>query len=260
MIKTKSLFYYGFEVESGQNFIDFTEASTPLVNRIAELAPAKYSMTEFFSELARALTAAGTQSYTCTFNRATRIAQISAPASFTLLSFSGQFTAGTLWDKIGIDKTSDQSGTNVSGVNPAGKAYRPQFYLLDYLDSEKNKDAVDSSINETASGRVESITFGLKKLVEMNIGLINNYTWANDINVDYDINGIANAVEFMDNIIQKSRIEFMPDRDDVNTFETLRLESTEKSSKGTGYRLRESTNIAPDIFETGRLIFRKIEG
>ena len=76
-----------------------------------------------------------------------------------------------------------------------------------------------------------------------------------------DPNAVQNARDFLSFCIGKSRLEFMIDEADRNTFETVLLESTRKSRDGTAYELRELYNEnLLGYYETGRLEFRKIEG
>lgn len=254
----RSLFYFGFEVTKDNNLLDFTESTSPLVNRVAVLTPKYYSPTEFALEVSRALTIAGTQSYSVIFNRTLRSFDYSAGVSFTFKSNTGANASIGPWALMGIDTSSDPSGTSFSGFNDTGYAYRPQFPLLNYVPSENIQDAVEATISETGSGVIEVVRFGNKNLMECQISFINNHCWPSNSYIEQNLTGYEDALLFMREIVKKGHIEFMRDRTDVSNFETFVLESTPQNSKGLGFRLTEEFNFGEGIYTTGRLVFRKV--
>jgi hypothetical protein len=70
-------------------------------------------------------------------------------------------------------------------------------------------------------------------------------------------NGLADARSFLDYLITKAKVEFMPDRDTPNTFHNVLLEGTEYDKDGTAYKLK---NITRDVYTTGLLKFRGVIG
>jgi hypothetical protein len=254
------MFYYGFEVTEDYTILDFSEASTPLVERYAEIQAGYYSPTEFYAAIATAMSEAGTQAYSVDWNRTTRTTNFSAAANFTLKIASGSHSISTLWDLIGFNSAgADQSGTSIVTPNASGKIYEPQFYLLDYVPTENRQESIESSVNETGSGKVEIVKYGVRRFMECKISFINNYQ--NSVNgyLLYNPNGVADANDFMSDLIKKGHIEFIPDKTDVYTFETLMLENTEENRQGIGYKLKEDLQFGADYYTTGKLVFRKIE-
>jgi hypothetical protein len=259
-LKVRSSFYFGYEVTASNNIIDFIEAASPLTNRQAVLKKGYYTATSFFSEVARAMTDAGTIVFTAGFDRASRISTITAPAGFTINRDTGPNSTSTIYTILGYDEGSDKVGSPVIGDFASGLAYFPQFTLLDYLATDKIQESIESSINETGSGRLEIVKFGLRNFMECNIVFITNQHMAADCPIETNPTGVEDAVTFLQEITKRGKIEFMEDRDDPNTFETLILESTTKNGKGLGFRLAEDLATGDGFFTTGKLMFRKVEG
>lgn len=259
-LETKSMFYFGFEVTADLTSLDFTEDATPLLKRTATLTPGYYSPTEFYTHVAAQMTEAGTQTYTWAWNRTTRVPNVSAPADFSLDIASGGHAGTELWTLIGFDNTGlDKTGSNsYAGDFASGYVYRPQFFLLDYIPADENQEAVEATINETGSGRIEVIRFGVRKFAEFTMTMITNIGQPHGGLIDYNPTGKEDATFFLKELVKKGHIEFMPDRDDVETFQTLLLESTSKSSKGLGFKLVPD-EFGAEIYTSGKLVFRLIE-
>ena len=155
----------------------------------------------------------------------------------------------------------DQTGANsYSGIDVIGKEFLPQFFLLDYTPPENLQEAVDASINETGSGELEVIRYGTKKLMRCNIDFVTNENMGADSWIETNSTGIEDCLDFLRDITQKSKIEFMPDRDNASDFKTFVLESTASNRSGLGYELREKTGEGQiGYFTTGLLTFRLLE-
>lgn len=254
----RSQFYFGHEVTKDNNLLDFVEAATPLINRVATLVPKYYSPSEFAVEVSRALTAAGTQTYAVSLNRINRILTISSGLAFTLKANTGSNVSMGPWALLGLPTSSNYTGTSIVGVSQSGLVYRPQFPLLDYVPTSNIQDAVEATISETGSGKIETYRFGNKNLMECKISFINNYPLSGDSYIEQNFSGVDNARIFLQEIVKKGHIEFMYDRNKVDEFETVFLESTAQNSKGLGFRLREEFNYGEGFFTTDKLVFRKV--
>jgi hypothetical protein len=257
MLQTRSQFFYGHEVTDANKWIDFQEG----VNvRAAELRLGYYSLTEFLTECERAMEEVGSFDYSVTVNRSTRIVTITAGSTFSLLTSSGTHFGTDAFSLLGFSGADKTGASTYAGGSASGLQYRPQFFLQDYVDAEHNQEAVAAVINETGSGVIEVVKFGTRKFMECNIQFINDYHGSPDSLIEYDPNGVSNAVLFLQDLVKKGHIEFMPDRDDPETFQTFVLESTEKSQQGTGYRLFEDIeSYVAGYYRTGRLVFRQVE-
>lgn len=256
-IQTKSSFIYGFIIDSESTLLNFNEG---IIELTAELNPGSYSLTSMATEVARALNQIGTIEYVVTANRATRVFTISSTANFDLLCNTGSNVGLSGWEVFGFSVLTDKTGQSTyDGDFNAGKLFTPQFHLQDYISFDDWQGFASSSVNESASGVTEIYSLGSRQFSEFNIKYQNNgLSGSKGSSIDYDDNGVANLRSFMQFAITKGPIEFMQDRTDSNTFETMILEKSPGSSKGTEFKLKELTsrNLA-GWFETGKLKFRK---
>lgn len=255
MIYDFSTIYYGHTITSDNNFIDFDEGVGELT---AELSPGKYSLTEFQAEIKKALDNAGTLTYTVTLNRSVPAFTISSTANFDLLTTTGSHAGQSAFSLVGFSGA-DKTGASTYTGGQSGSIFNPQFKLQSYVSSDDLRSAIDASINESASGELEIVTFGTKKRVEFNLRLITNRPMDGHL-VRNNPSGVQDARLLLQYLITKAPIEIMYDSSDRDTFETLILESTTEDNKGTGYRLRELYDRGlPDIYETGVLKFRVVD-
>jgi hypothetical protein len=256
-LSTRSRFYYGVEIDSTNNQVDFTEAGVPMV---ATLSIGAYSFTDLATEFSRALNAAGDYTYTVTANRSTRTFTVATTGleNFELLGTTGVTVGTSALPDLGF--AADQTGTNTYTGTGVGTAYSPQFVLQSYVSSEDFRSAVDAVVNTSASGKVEIFSFGSEKFVEFNIRLATNVSQPTGHSIENSATGVEDLRLFMRHICNKFPVEFMADRDTPNTFETLILEKTPEDQKGVKYKLRElyDKNL-PGYYETGVLTMRVIE-
>lgn len=258
-LTTRSQFYYGVEITSANNLIDFREGAP---NLVATLRIGAYSLTDLAVEVARALNAAGDMDYTVTLDRDTRALTIAASGAFDILAGTGISLGASALPTLGFD-----SGSNYTAAishsytgNAVGSVYRPQFILQNHVSSEDFRRAADATVNRSASGRVEIFSFGEEKFVEFNIRYATDIAQPAGGPIENDATAIEKLRLFLRHLTSKFPVEYMPDRDDPDTFETLILEKTPEDSKGVGYRLRELYGEGlPGYFETGVLTLRVIE-
>lgn len=255
-LKTRTQFFYGFSVDSSNNKLDFDEGAGEIT---ATITIGDYSLSEFVIELQQQLNANGTQSYSVSVDRSTRFITISASSNFSLLITSGTNASTSVYSTAGFTGA-DLSGSNSYTGAAVGSVYTPQFYLDKYLPSTDNRKRTISTRKESASGKVEVVSWGETSEVRFNITLITNIDQgANSDAITTDLNGVQNARDFLDFITDIKPIEFMEDASNPSVFEKLILLSTPESSDGVNYELKELFNRGlPEYFETGRLTFRKL--
>ena len=243
---TKSKFYYGHTVDINNRNIDFQEGSTLFV---ATLRPRGYTLQGFATEINRAMNLVSENNYFVSVNRATRQIIIQGDEPFSLLPEGANIGTSAL-PLAGFVSNTPADTTQTGGAS--GKEFIPMFPLQDYTDFSIDKEAVDAVVNESASGRVESVFFGRSNFMTCNIRYQTNKKLRSTFNPD----GVAELIDFMDYITTKAEIEFMPNAGDPETFTPCLLESTSRSSIGVGYRLTESDGI-PGYLDSGRLVFRE---
>jgi hypothetical protein len=256
VISTKSVFYYIESVTNENFYLDFNEGSGQLS---AEIESGHYTHTALALAIQEAMNAVGTQAYAVAFNRTTRAYTISSVANFSLLLTTGTHAGSDIYSLIGFTGA-NRTGANTYTGSAAGSEYKPQFKLQDYVDIEDLQKAVQASVNKSASGLVETVTFGTEKFFEFNIPFITDIEQGSGSVVETNLTGVTDARLFMRFITSKRELEFMPDRNLRASFFTVLLESTEESSDGVGYRLKELyTKNLPYYYESGKLVFRLVE-
>lgn len=255
MINTKSSFYYGYTVTANNFALDFDEGLGELD---ASVAIKNYSFTTLANGVAVALNNKGSQTYSVTLNRETRKYTISASSNFDLLVTTGSRAGTSIFSLLGF--TSDKTGSNsYESDASSGVEYLPQFKLQDFVPSENIRRRIESKINQSSTGVVEIVSFGTVNFTEFNITNITDRPQSDGGLIDNDASAVSKARNFLEAITDKQLIEFMPDRDNKSTFETLLLESTPESKEGVEFKLKELfTRRLQDWFETGKLIFRKV--
>jgi len=253
MIFTDSAFYYGIEVTEDNRILFFDEGNGALV---AQLVAGKYSLTDLASETARALNEAGLLDYSVTVDRQSRLITISASDPFDLLlSESGNQVFGLL-GFTGADKEGSDSYT---GTLPVGLVYRPQFRLQGFVDFADNQKAVESTLNTSASGRVEVVRFGVARIMECEIRYITDIPQSVGSYFFSNPNGVLDARAFMIYAVTKGPMEFIPDICNPAIFTKCLLESTPESSIGVDFKLKELfTQNLPGYYTTGLLNFREV--
>lgn len=262
MITTLSQFYFGHSISNGSggslgNFtIDFIEPDDGNVEITASLNPGDYTLMEFIAEVERALNESGELTYTVSVDRETRLISISADGNFDLLTNSGSTQGTAVWDLLGFETAADYTGDdNYTADNPSGSVYRPQAVVQDYMGRDDNLEKQDASVNISASGQVQTVIYGDARFFEMNIKPITNLTGLHCNSFEEDSQAVLKARTFLSYAIQKSKMEFMPDRDDPDTFYNVLLESTKSDRDGVGFRLEP---LIKDYYETGLLKFREV--
>jgi len=252
-ITTYSGFTYGHEINSSNDFINFNEGSGELQTQIEV---GSYTLDSFLSAVLSAFNAEGSQEYTGSIDRETRKITIESIANFDLLVTTGSQSAISAFSLIGF--TSDKTGSNSYESDIAsGSFYEPQFLLQNYVDFVDNVKTSQASVNESANGVVEVVSFGRNTFMECNI------TLATDIvpqgAIKENINGISDLRSFMSYAINKNPIEFIPDISNKSSFIDCLLESTKLDPKGTGFKLYELySRKLTGYFETKTLTFRKL--
>jgi hypothetical protein len=255
-IRTRSVFYFVEEITEENFSLNFIEPNADNVELNAKLGIGSYTMSDLAIEVENKLNQTGQVTYNVTFDRDTRIMTIAGDDLFNILASSGSNIGITAWATIGF--TTDQTGlSSYNGDSAFGSEYLPQYFLQDYIDKNDNLDNIQSSINESASGDVEVVTFGDLRFYEFNIRWITDTLPKSGSWLEYRENAVQKARDFLTFCIRKQDLEFMPDRDTRGTFDKVILESTRASRNGTGFLLRELTGQGLDeYYETGRLRFR----
>jgi len=253
-LSTFSIFYYGYTVNAGNKFINFDEGAGELT---AQIEIGSYTLTEILVKIKTAMDAVGTDTYTVTVDRDTRIITIASDGTFSLLLSTGSQVGSSPFSLLGFTSGADTaSAASHAGDEASGFSYKPQFILQDFTDSDNWQEAIDSSVNESATGSLEVVNFGTRFFTEFSFKFISNLSQDHTI-IKNNPTGLADAQVFLREITTKNPVEIMFDISDRATFKKIVLESTPSSSTGTAYKLKELTGKnLPGYYEINNLKFR----
>lgn len=255
-LSTHSKFYYGFEVGSDNLYIDFDEGSGEL-SAVVEVG--SYTLTQFADKIQSALNETGTLEYVVTVDRATRKLTISADANFDLLLTSGSHSGTSVMPTAGFNGADLAGDDSYEGDSSTGTVYTTQFILQSHVDQEDNRAATYGTVNKSASGKIEVVTFGTESFIKFDIRYVNDRDNGPDGPIRYNPTGIDELRALMQYLTTKGPIEFMADEDAPSSFVSMFLESTPEDAMGLKFELKEQyAKGLPGYFDTGTLKFRVI--
>ncbi len=254
-LRTHSLIYYGLTITEDNYQLDFTDG---MDDYVAEIGLGAYSLEQLADEVASALNALGSPiAFTTSVDRATRKITIAGDGAFILLITSGAHFGTSIFNTLGFSGADTTLTTSHQGGQGAGSAYATQFICQSHVSSDDEQAAAYGTINKSASGKIEVVSFGTEEFTEFELKYITDVSMPSGGPIRTNASGVDNLRSLMQYLITKGPIEFMEDEDDSGAFETLILESTPDDSKGLKYKLKEMYGIGlPGFFETGVLKFR----
>lgn len=252
-IETYSAFIYGHTIDESNRYLDFSESA---VIKQAELTIGAYSITEFLTVLSNALNAAGNLDYTVNLDRSTRKITISATGSFDLLVDSGSNSEISVFTLAGFTGADRVGLTSYEGDIASGSFYEPQNILQSYTDFEDNKKTTNASVNQSASGKIEVVSYSVIGFAKFNIAPVSDIT--PQLSIKDDANARLNLRRFLEYCITKAPIEFIPDIESPGSFKKCLLESTQRSRNGVDFEIRRFKNLF-HYYQSGNLTFRELE-
>jgi len=254
MLKNRSAFYYGYVVSETSNTVRVDEGA----GDIDVIIPSgSYSLSKYVDVVSVALNDALDNEYIVTVDRDSRLITISSTVIFSLKVLD-IFPLNSGFPVMGFNEQVNLTGaTSYTGDSASGDAYFPQYLTQDYIPFDHSKEYQDGSVKSSASGEIEVVSFGLVNRMSLNIIGITDREMVVNSPWEHNPNGVADAVRFMDYLITKGAVEFIPDRENRNVFETCILDKTSKNRLGLGYELKENFDLL-GFYETQKLIFRKI--
>ena len=191
-----------------------------------------------------------------TVNKLEQLAAEKMGKEAALLVTSGTQSSISAFALMGF--TLDKTGSNsYESDNASGFFYEPQFLLQNFVDFQDNVKTAQASVNESASGLIEVVSFGKNEFMECNITLATDITPQSAIKEN--ANGVSDLRDFLNYAINKHPIEFVYDLNNPDIYEPCLLEKTQSDTKGTGFKLYELyARKLVGYFETKTLTFRKI--
>ena len=258
-ILTTPNFFYIDPVTTSNVNIDFKEPNVSASQINAQLTAGSYTPSELILELQRVLNAFGTQTYTVTLNRSTRLVSISSSDTFELLVSTGSASGTSIYSTIGFTGSDRTGASSYIGDSAIGNIYEPQFPLQNFQGFETRKEGIQTTVNESSSGEIEVISFGIRRIMSFTITNITDRYKTPSNPIKNNSSGVQDALDFMDFITDKNKLEFIKDKTNPSVFDKMILSSTQESEVGSGYTLKElySRGLLR-FYETGSLKFRKL--
>lgn len=251
MLSTMSKWYYGHYIDQTNNILPFDDGTA----KVATLKVGDYSLTEFVTEVARALNAASSLTFTTSVDRSTRLITITGSSNFELSIASG--ASANPFNLIGFTGSDRTGASTYTGNIASGSEFKPQLKLQKFVAFGDNQVASYSNVAKSANGTVEVVSFGTDDFMTCEIAYQTNNNVTGSA-IENQSNGLDNLRTFLQYATQKRKMEFIPDRDTPATFTKCIIESTNASGAGTGYRLQEYLGRMPGFFSSGTLKFRKV--
>ena len=258
MLNSYSAFTYGHTINDDNKYLNFNEGATELT---AEIEVGSYTLEAFKDAIALAMNNASgvTLEYTVAVNRSTRLITLSSTSNFTLLVATGTQASSSAFLLMGFSGADLTGANNYTGNNASGSYFEPQFMLQKFVDFIDNVKTVQASVNQSASGSVEVVSYGVVRFMECNITLQTNIKQGKGSALKEDLAGYDNLRAFLSYCITKAPIEFIPDLEDQNTYTDCLLESTRESRDGVNFKVKElySRGFA-EYYESGIITFREL--
>ena len=258
MLNSYSAFTYGHTITDDNKYINFSEGAGELT-AIVEVG--SYTLDGFINAVALAMNNAtdATLEYTVAVNRSTRLITISSTSTFALLIATGIQVSNSAYSLIGFTGADISGANSYTGNNASGSYFEPQFMLQKFVDFQDNVKTIGASVNQSSSGSVEVVSYGVVRFMECNITLQTNISQGKGSALKQDLAGYDNLRAFLSYCISKAPIEFIPDIEDQNTYTDCLLESTRESRDGVNFKVKElySRGFA-EYYESGIITFREL--
>lgn len=256
MITTHSKFLYGIEVSAETSYLDFDDGTTTYA---VQLSSGAKTPDDLIDEIETLMNQVGSVvSFTCSFNRTTRIFTISGSAAFDLLANTGTNVLNGAYSVLGISTAADfTSVTSVAGATAIGTVYNTQFKLQDYVPGSYNQMQRFAEVNKSASGRTTLVTFGTDEVFEM------SFKWLTDISQPSGgpirTGTVASFATLMQYLTLKKPAEFYPDESVATSYYKVILDSSAESSNGTAFKInpKYGSNLV-GYYETGVMKMRVV--
>jgi hypothetical protein len=249
-LTSKSMFLYGFEVNTVNGFIDF-QATMGGPTLLAIVPDGFYALTDYLQAIVTAMAVADPANvYTATVDRTiagglqNRVTISTSGTFLSLLFGSGIHSASNIAASIGFNLTDYTGATTYTGSFTAGVMLIPLYQGYNYVAPNRNKK-VFGNVNVSTNGTKEAIVYQLQTFWEVEF----RQEPAEIID--------ENWTPLMDWLIQQRPIEFTPEISSPEVFFNGTLEGTEQDDTGLAYQLVEMLPDLPGLFMTGKMNFRE---
>lgn len=250
-LRNKSLFLYGFTVDSSNNSLDFSVNGGPTL--LATLKYGYYTLNSLLTEVKRALEeqAAGvTFAYTIDRSIAgglqNRINIAISAGTFTLKFGSGPRKSSSCASLIGFNPV-DVTGANRWSNFSAGTTLLSEREGYTFLGPDLMR-RVRGAVNISASGVKESLVYEIQQFAQI------------EFRYEPEAKAQTQWRALFDWMIQQKPVELTPDYTISSEVIEATLEKTSADQNGLAYTLTEMLPDFPFFYRTGLITFRKSTG
>ena len=251
----RALFLYGFDITTGNQYINFKTSAMGAV-KTAIIPIGNYTCTELLFQVKKQMQLAdGVNVYTVSVNRtvpnvkSNQVTISTNGAYLSILFGTGPNASNSVSTLIGFP-TSDLTGsTSYTSGSPAGIILVPDFPMWDYL-SPDNFVTNDMNKNVSAAGIKETLVFAQVLFTQAQWKYITNFNGTQ----------LTEWQAFMKYTVRQLKFEFTPSiYEDATKFYPVTLEKTSSGADGGAYKLNlMNKDGLYRFFETGVLDFRVI--
>jgi hypothetical protein len=197
-----SSFYYVESITSNNFYLDFDEGGGELS---VEIETGDYTPEELANIIEAGLnaTTANAFVYTVTFDRSTRRMTLACDNPVDFLVSTGTHNGNDVFPLIGFTGADRTGASSYLANNVTGSEYVPQFPLQEFVDQEDLQKSVSASINKSANGIVEVVSFGTEKFYEFNIMFATNLPVGNQGPIRNSATGLSDLRLFMRYLVSK---------------------------------------------------------
>jgi len=252
-LSAKSSFLYGYQITEFNRSIDFKANISDTSPRLATLNLGFYSLTSLMTEIVRAISVLdAVNTYTVTANRSVaggtqnRITIWSSGTYFQLLFGTGPRAASSVASLIGFTPTDKTGFTTYTGNFSTGTQFTTTFPAYNYLGPDYYQKVM-GAVNVSASGQKEAIVFNIQSFIQ------SEFKYERKADVE------TNWIPFFQWAIQQKRFEFIPEISSPGIYYEVTLEKTGADGKGLAFTLKEMLPQFPNVYQTGVLLFRKVQ-
>ncbi len=248
-LKDKSLFLYGFTVDSTNQNLPFLNVNAGA--QFNAVIPASYySLSGLAAAIALAMNTADTANiYTCTVDRTqsanlqNRIT-IATSGSFLSILFSTGTTAATsIRDVINFPHTDKTGATTYTNALTSGTAIQTAWYGANYIPPQAYQRN-NGDVSVSADGTKEGISWAINQFIQV------EYKYEAQATV------LATWDPFIQWMIKQRPFDYTPEIKTPTTFYSVTLEKSPADGKGLAFMMKEMLPDYPFVFTTGALEFR----
>lgn len=250
----KSLFLYGFQVTTANQYIPFKNAGGG--TEIDAVIPTGfYTLGTLATAIALAMSTADPNNvYTCTVDRTfssnlqNRVTIATSGSFLSLLFNTSSLASSSIASTIGFSTGSDQTGaTTYTSTSTSGTALSTTWYGYNYQRPDANLKTI-GAVNISATGAKEVVYWSVQQFLSV------------EFRYEAQAYVLSNWLTFLQWAVKGQPFEFTPEIKSPSTVYSVTLEKSPGDSKGLGFLMKEMLPDFPFMYTTGNIEMRLLAG